>query len=227
MIKKMPRKFLLLLPFILMSSFAIGQLNMRVGYSGIFPRLGNYNSLLDRYNTTKSMIVDEFSTNHLVSSLDIGFRYRIGDNFGLEASTQIGQTNNNKSSYQKADQSLATEKLNLRYLSYSLGMVSYFDMLYFGASMDYVDLAFRRNLVLTNKYSATDESNHWATTFFIGFEARSNRSSIAIRPFYRRAWGGYSVSNLASSLAVTGQSSSNQNPHAYGISILIFNGKSN
>jgi hypothetical protein len=207
---------------------SICQINIKVGYSMHLPELDHYNQVLNAYNDSKgSKLVDGFGTNHLVSTLDLGVRYRIGKYFGIEGSTQFGQSGNNKSSFEKSDKTLGNDKVNMRYISYSGGLVGYYKMSNFGISIDKVDLDFRRNNELNNKYISQDKSDLWATTFFIGFEARANRSSIAIRPFYQLALGEYGLSNLASSLGVGAINNGNKKPSNFGISILIFNGPEN
>lgn len=215
---------------------AIGQLNIKVGYTGGFTKAPALNAIVDKFNTDfisnnpEGKLDDALDQIRSLHGLEVGLRYRM-NSVGFELSwhnmsdkSDVFGTLNNKSSFQDKWFTSLTE--------YALGVENYFGNFGYGASIGIRTARIKTDITGAprKKRQVTSESG-LASKFYLIFQYPGDKVGIAFKPYVQVPIRDLDVSSFDQELNVqlnnTYQAVQPQSERffMYGISIVLYNGR--
>ena len=214
----------------------IGQMNIKVGYSGGFMKAPELNKIVDKFNTefvnsfSGGLLDDELDQFRSVHGLEVGLRYRM-KNVGFELSwnnmsdkSDVYATLPNSQSFQ--------DKWFLSLTEYSAGIENYFGKLGYGASIGYRTVRMKTDIAgAPRKKRSVMEESAWSNRFYLIFQFPGQKVGIAFKPYVQIPLKAYDVSPFDQEY--NAQFNSNYRAikpqeerfFMYGISIVLYNGK--
>jgi hypothetical protein len=220
---------------ILIHTGAFGQLNIKVGYAGAFPQKSGINSVIERFNNTLGVkLEDKMDPISSLHGITVGVRYRL-KRVGFEASWQSLST---KSDYfgditvGGQDFNNVADKWFVSETDYSFGIENYFGNFGYGASLGLGTLRCKTDVVgSSRKKRAVTESQSPNGKFYLIFQYASHNVGAAIKPYVQFPLGDYDVTSFDLDLNRTYDPSYTlinkleTRYTTFGVSIVLYNGQ--
>jgi hypothetical protein len=218
------RKYIGIL-FCVLASTMYGQINIKVGYSGQYNGLKETNAIFQKYNAAKPNLNTKFSPFHFVQGLDLGLRYMVSDNTGLEVSFS-NMFSSDKKAVEIINEVAKSDAWRLSMRSLSVGIENYFNGIGLGVHIGQNKWKYLRTISgISGKQNVFDDSNYSAKINLI-FQGQSGRSAFALKPYYNIPLTDLNIApvdNLLNGGSAT--ATKNENFKSFGLSIVFYNGR--
>jgi len=187
-------KFLLLLfLFSLTVIPSNGQLNIKVGYSGSYGEANEINGVINRFNDERPFLEQKLNEMHLLSGLEIGFRYRLGIS-AFEISW--GNVSAESEAFGTDNGVPFEERLTTSLRSYSVTFDNFLGDFGFGASLATRKLKMKTDIAGFNRDRQILSDSGLISRFHIFYQLVSNNVSLTIKPFVEYPWEKLNVYGL-------------------------------
>jgi hypothetical protein len=213
----------------------VGQVNIKVGYTGGFTSAPDLNKIVNTFNENfvgkyGGRLDDALDEVRFLNGLEIGLRYRM-NRVGFEVSWNsisdksdvFGSTPNIPSFQDKWFTSLT---------EYSIGIENYFGKFGYGASVGHRTARIKSDIsgAPRKKKSVTSESGY-ASKFYLLFQFPGEKVGITFKPYVQVPLQNLDVSSFDQELNVqldknyVSSKPLDERFFIYGISIVLYNGK--
>jgi len=223
-------ELVLLVALICVTNVAIGQFNIKVGYTGGFMKAPDLNRIVDNFNTKYDKFSDQLDQFKSLHGLELGLRYRIGS-VGAELSWS-NLTDNSDVITTLPTGTVLQDKWFLSMTEYSFGLENYIGLFGYGASIGYRTARMKTDIPQSRrKKQLITEESAFTNKFYLLFQAPGSKVSLVFKPYIQLPLGNINVSGFdqglneqidASYQAVRIQE---ERFFMYGISILLYNGR--
>jgi hypothetical protein len=204
------------------------QLNIKVGYNGVWPLDPQINSIIDKFNASVgSDLESKMAHFNSMHGLTLGLRYKF-PRFGVEASWQ---SLSDRSSYNGLIKGVQiSDKWFLSETEYSLGIENYFSNFGYGASIGWGTLRVKTDVLGSKKKRNVVSSGAPQGKFYLLFQYPSTNVSAAIKPYIQFPLGDYDLTAFDDDLFSTYDSSYVPIQSYYtrntsiGVALVLYNG---
>lgn len=218
------KQFLLVSLLILGFTNARAQVNLKVGYNGMYSRMPALNKLFSDYNAVQTDLNEKFGSLRFLHGIEIGMRYKVAKGTGIELTWVNHQSVNNKASGMDAGGSFFEEKWKLSSTEYSIGLENYYGNFGFGGTFG--KRSYKYLYSIPNSKSKIEALNESVLTsrFYLIIHVQTGRSGFAIKPYYQMPWGEINIKDVETQLlGTTGDNI--ENYKAFGINLVFYNGR--
>ncbi len=203
------------------------QFNIKVGYIAQYAPLKELNSQFDIFNK-RADVTSKYRAFHFMHGLELGARYMLSPTLAAELSAGNLFSSNNKSTVLVSNVA-KNDEWRISQRIYNLGLESYLKSFSFGASVGYNKWSYSKDITGADKKQTVFSDNFFAAKISIGFTAKSDFTSMALKPYYAfPITGTKSISPIGDILS-PGTNNANvfEKYQTFGLSVLFYNGPQN
>ena len=215
--KRLKIKILLTLVTILFcSNFIYGQVNLKVGYTGLLLPLKASNEIFSAYNKTNT-IDEPYESIKYFQGLDLGLRYR-WSNTAIEGGWNYMRS-------KKSSALLAGESTDWHISTneFYVGMQFFIKKISIGSQLGRTQISYRSKSPPTTKSKTFVKDAIWTPKVFLGFTAEGDMTSITFQPYYQFPSTSVNIKGFNDQLGI--DSGTNMELwKGFGLTILIYNG---
>ena len=202
---------------------AYSQVNIKIGYNIGFPQLPVNDDILAQFSPADSEVIDPFSPISFMHGIQLGLRYRVG-NIAAEVGWESISRDRTALTYRAANDSFTDRQYNYSLSGLSVGVDNYFGRFGLGSVLLYNKLSIDRTIGNNNLGIVSDRQLALRLQFIWQVQ-ESEMVAVQIKPYYQFNLKGYSLSNLATDLDVSGSIDADESPKVFGISLIFYNGR--
>lgn len=203
------------------------QFNIKVGYSGSYHQLTEFNNQFKIHNENpdNGFLEDPFPKVHVLHGLEAGFRYKFGKHIGVEATWSNGQTRRVQTSGFDANEVFIEKKWRLSSNEYSIGLENYFGNLGYGASLGYRKSKISKFKSNSRKYFEVQEDKFLNLNVHLIITVETGNGTFALKPFYQAPLSDWTIDAFADNLNPGGNNTNLvENFRSFGLSFVFYNG---
>lgn len=210
------------------STTVVGQLNIKVGYTGGYTSADEVNDIFRRFNDERPFLEEQLNELHILSGLELGLRYRISSSAleiswaNMSAESEALGTDPQGSTFR--------ERAETGIRSYSVGIDNFIGDFGFGGSFGTRRLKMKTDISGFDKKREVFKSTGYFSRFHIFYQVTSNRVSLTFKPYIEVPWGKLNVAGLEKEYfpdSTTPVDQFDSNYTLFGISLLFYNGRQN
>lgn len=215
--------FLLVQFLILSPGLLHAQLNLKIGYDGVYAPAPALNRSITAYNKSAVDVLNESIPEfHYLHGLNMGLRYK----YGLLSTEIAWESLGNRITAVEVDGSNATEKtVYFRLNHLAINQEISFGLIGLGTSAEWGFYHLETDLSGTSQKKSLSKSQPFSSKFFLSFNIKgSDILSFSIKPYYRIYWtDALSTANL-NTLWQNELSGELLSLHHFGIHFCFYNG---
>lgn len=218
----MDKKIYILALVMLICLSLSAQINVKVGYE--YDRISNdaIQQIINSYNADNPFLDTPLNQVKNHSGLAIGVRYKY-DQFGIE----VFGSRTTGDSKAVGDQSMPNfeYKLGSTVIGYGLGIQQSFGIVGLGASVGRQSIKYKSKVNNSDREKTIFNEIAEFARFNLSFEFKSEKITLALKPFIQFTLGSYNLDALRDELAPTlNLEDSNIKPKTWGITLVFYNG---
>lgn len=203
--------------------FLQAQFNVKVGYNAAFINAPTLDKMIEDYNQSLEVTLDELDRFRSLHGLEIGVRYRMGNSAfeatwhsGLGTSDVFGEINGSNFS----------KKYWMSLTEYAIQAEQYFGFAGFGAGIGHRTARIKTDIPGSRrKRQELDATSGFHGKLYLVFQIPGDKVALAVKPYYQIPLSDLNFEGFAKQLNASPQTETKDRLQTWGISIVLYNGK--